>query len=750
MSATNARTFENVRAENGLLIAAFVAAAFASSFLLFWLELLFSKMALPLLGGSPAVWTSCLMYYQAILLAGYLYAHVISRRLTIRSQIAAHSLLVVASFVVLPIAMPRGWTPPTTGPVIPWLLLLLTAAIGLPFFLLSATAPLIQHWFTRLNGHRARNPYALYSASNGGSFVGLLAFPLFFEPRLTLHEQSKLWSVGYVIAIGMTIACAISAWRSADGQREAGNGLENSSEGTEIAVTLLDRCRWVALAFVPSSLLLGVTTYLSTDVASAPLLWIVPLAIYLLTFVIVFRRRGRASQGTAVRLTQAGFAAVLVLVLFWDPTLDLRWAYPLHIGVFTFTALLLHGELSAARPSPAHLTEYYLWLALGGALGGAFNALVAPLVFKSIAEYELIAIVACFLRPSRSFRSRTLGIRTSTGLLAFVPATLLAIVIWKHLGSAQIAGLSGEWLASIAAGGIALALSSNALRFGVSLAAIELAGLRYHEQSTDVLFADRSFFGAYRVERWSRTNVLMHGTTIHGAQYFDPAHRLEPLMYYHRAGPVGDVFAALGGPLRDASVASVGLGAGSLLCYAEPGQRWSVFEIDPLVERIARDTTYFTFVRDASTKPRIVLGDARLNLSRDPMGAYGLLILDAFSSDAIPLHLMTREAITTYMRALRPNGVLLVHISNRHLDLQPVIATAAADAGLVAYIDEHDVDDAREDAELDYSSDWVVLARHVEDIGPLATNANWRRMTADPSRRVWTDDYSNIVSVIKW
>ena len=737
MSATNARTLSNVRAHNGLLIAAFVVAAFASSFLLFWLELLFSKMALPLLGGSPAVWNSCLMYYQAVLLAGYAYAHVVSRRLSIRSQIVAHSLIGVASLAVLPIAMPRGWTPPTTDNVIPWLLLVLSAAIGIPFFLLSATAPLVQHWFSRRHADES-NPYALYAASNGGSFVGLLAFPLILEPRLTVPEQSRLWSVGYVVAIGITIACAISVWRSIHDRRPS-EPLEDAHSLVDAGVTTLDRLRWLALAFVPSSLLLGVTTFLSTDVASAPLLWIVPLAIYLLTFVIVFSRRGGASEGVVVRLVQAGFATTLVLVLFWDPTLDLRWAYPLHIGVFAFTALLLHGELAAARPSPKHLTEYYLWLALGGALGGAFNALVAPILFTSIAEYELIAIVACFLRPSRSFRAHGLGARISTTGLSLVPAAILGVAAWKQLTSAQIGTVSGLWIASIAAGVVALALSANALRFAVSLAAMALVGLRNNARNTDVLFADRSFFGAYRVERWSRTNVLMHGTTIHGAQYFDPAHRREPVMYYHRAGPVGDAFTALDSTLRNGAVASVGLGAGALLAYAQPGQRWSVFEIDPLVERIARDTNYFTFVRDA-----------RLNLSHEPSNAYQLLILDAFSSDAIPLHLLTREAIATYARVLAPGGVLLVHISNRHLDLQPVIAAAAADAGLIAYIDEHDVDSDREDAELDYSADWVVIARHVQDIGSLATNPNWRRMTADLNRRVWTDDYSNIMSVIKW
>jgi len=689
------------------------------------------------------------MYYQAVLLAGYLYAHIISRRLSHRSQLVVHGALVLLSLATLPVSLPRGWIPPESGLVIPWLLVMLTVAIGPCFLTLSATAPLLQHWFGELHSERSTNPYVLYAASNTGSFLGLVAFPLVLEPRASLAGERIGWSVGFVFVAGLAMACGAVARRklpAADGQQ-----LDSSNSAIDSRpVTARDRLRWLALAFVPSSLLLGVTTYLSTDVASAPLLWIVPLAIYLLTFVFVFSGRGSASQGAAVRLMQAAFASVLVVVLFWDPTLDLRWAYPLHIGVFAFTALLLHGELAAARPSPRHLTEYYLWLAFGGALGGAFNALLAPVIFRSIAEYELIAIVACFLRPSRSLRSSQLGVRVGIGVLSLVPAAILAAVVWKRLSDAQLGPLSGQWIASIVAAVIALSLSRNALRFGVSLAAIALVGLRSNNRNTDVLFADRSFFGAYKVERWSRTNVLMHGTTIHGAQYFDPTRRLEPIMYYHRAGPVGDVFTALDVRLQGAWIASVGLGAGSLLGYARAGQHWSVFEIDPLVERIARDTNYFTFVRDAAAQPRIVLGDARLNLAREPSGSYELLILDAFSSDAIPVHLMTREAFAAYERVLSGDGVLLVHISNRHLDLQPVIASAAADAGLVAYIDEHDVDEDRENAELDYSADWIALARHAEALGTLTANSNWRRMTADPHRRVWTDDYSNILGVIRW
>lgn len=734
------------------LIALLALTALTSAFLLLWVEPLFARLALPLLGGSPAVWNTCLMYFQAALLGGYLYAHLTSTYLDIRRQGVLHLVMLTLALFALPIAIPQGWTPPDSGHVVAWLAALLTVAVGLPFLVLSATAPLLQRWMAGMEHLRARDPYVLYAASNAGSLVGLLAFPLVLEPELRLGQQSTLWAAGYVLLAILMAACVVLLWRQPDAVAPPavppapGSPLA-PDQGT--APSLRARARWVALAFVPSSLLLGVTTYLSTDVAAMPLLWVVPLTLYLLTFIIVFARRSPVTPRVAVTL-HTFLVPTFVVIVFWRVGLDQRWEYPLHLGIFAVTALVLHGELAAERPAPRHLTEYYLWIALGGALGGAFNALLAPLLFRTVVEYQWMMVLACFLRPSRSARDAGWLERLQSLSTAALPALLLAVVAVLRLGRHQVLGISVSWLATVAAAAIVIAQRANALRFGASVAALAAAGLLLFQPSRDDLFAGRSFFGAYRVSRSGPVRMLFHGTTIHGAQFADSARRTRPLTYYHPAGPVGQVFQALAGRLSGRRIGAVGLGAGSLLCYARPGQEWTFFEIDPLVVRIARDPAYFSYLRDCPVRANVVLGDARLTLAREPSRRFALLVLDAFSSDAIPVHLLTREALALYQRLLEPGGALLIHISNKHLDLQPVVAALARDAGLEALIAEHDVDPAREDKEMDYSCDWVLLTRRSEDAGPLTGDARWRKLTGRADQEPWTDDYSNVFRAIRW
>jgi len=505
-----------------------------------------------------------------------------------------------------------------------------------------------------------------------------------------------------------------------------------------------DRIKWLALAFAPSSLLLGVTTYLSTDVAAMPLLWVVPLALYLITFIIVFSRKSRAPS-LPVAIAHAVLVTALVLFVFWGPDLDLRWEYALHLSVFTATALVLHGELAASRPAPKYLTEFYLWMALGGALGGAFNALLAPVLFKSIAEYQMMVVLACFLRPSWRSRFTSVIEREPGFVLALVP------VLMVGLSRPHVSGAAGRIIISVIATAILVVLSVNALRFGMAIAALALSGFMLSQRSEKILMRDRSFFGAYYVERmYGPANFLVHGTTIHGAQFLDSTRRLMPVTYYQPHGPVGQLFTALQERLPRKSIGVVGLGAGSLLCYSKPGEEWTFFEIDPLVQRITSDPRYFTFLRDCPVKPQIVFGDARLTLGHQPDRKFGLLIIDAFSSDAIPVHLMTRQAFAQYSRVLDDHGVLFVHISNQRLDLQPVVAALAKDAGLVALLGEHVPKGSIETKDLDYTCDWVALARRQEDLGPLMTDKRWSLLAANAGDQPWTDDYSNVFSVIKW
>jgi hypothetical protein len=726
----------------------FALTALASAFLLFWVEPLFARMVLPLLGGSPAVWNTCLMFFQAMLLAGYLYAHLTSRLVPVRRQPVVHLALLTAALLALPIAIPAGWTPPTTERPIGWLLVLLLVAVGAPFLMLSATAPLLQRWIAELDHPMGSNPYPLYAASNAGSLLGLFAFPVALEPVLRLRQQSTLWSVGYLLICALMGMCVAAVLRHPL-QRSKHSDAGESAEAADPAPRLGDRVRWVILAFVPSSLLLGVTTYLATDVATVPFLWVIPLALYLSTFIVVFSRPGRRSPRAPLEV-HAVLVTVFMILAFWGTDLPQRWAYPLHLGLFAVTALVLHGELAAARPGPAHLTEYYLWLALGGALGGAFNALAAPLLFRTPAEYVPMVIAASLLRPAQLSQTSSLRQRLRSLALASFPALILAVSVAFHLQYRRLAGLPLTWIVSLGAAAIVLSLRSTTL-FGASLAGLALAGLLMRQPSGRVLYAGRSFYGAYRVTQDGPARFFYHGTTIHGAQLVNPKLRTRPVTYYHPEAPLGRLLDSARTRLDNKRIGVVGLGAGTLLCYGTPGQQWTVFEIDPLVVQIARDSAYFTFLRDCPVVPKVVLGDARLTLAKQPDGYFSVLVLDAFSSDAVPVHLLTREAFRLYDRLLKPGGFLLVNITNRNLDLEPVIAALAKDVGYVGRVAKHVTGYMREKAEVDFSCDWVVMARRSEDLERLVHGSgDWVDLVAPARVTPWSDDYSNLFRSIRW
>jgi hypothetical protein len=681
-----------------------------------------------------------------MLLLGYLYAHITSKIFNPRKQAWIHVALICIAAVTLPVGIPRGWTPPASGHVVGWLIALLTIGVGAPFFLLAATAPMLQRWIGDSDHPAAKNPYLLYAASNAGSLLGLVAFPIILEPNLRLSDQSRLWSWGYVTAIVLIAGCATMLRRGAS---HTGENVETDS----VPPTMGDRLRWIALAFAPSSLLLGVTTYLSTDVAAMPLLWVVPLALYLITFIIVFARKSR-KPNQALTVAHAILVTTLVLVAVWSPNIDLKWEYALHLGVFTTTALVLHGELAATRPSPRYLTEFYLMMALGGALGGAFNALIAPLIFKTILEYQLVVVLACFLRPGARYTvpdTRNAGRHVIPITTALVPMIILGLANAMRLSNQDVFGVSVVLLLSIVVGAIAVSLSANPVRFGIAIGGIAIIAWIAQQRTDFVIHSDRSFYGAYEVQQSSgRAHFLVHGTTIHGAQYTDSARHLQPVTYYHPNGPVGQLFRAFQDSIPHKRIGVVGLGAGTLLCYSKRGEEWTFFEIDPVVERIARNPRYFTYLRDCEVKPQIVFGDARLTLARQPSKKFGLLIIDAFSSDAIPVHMLTRQAFALYRRVLDDDGILLVHISNQHLNLKPVVATLAEDAGLTALIGEHDASTKEENQRLDYSSDWVGITRRPDQLRSLAKDDDWHPLIARSGDRPWTDDYSNVFSVIRW
>jgi spermidine synthase len=752
-----------LRARRALVVCLFSTVAFTSAALLFLVQPLFARMLLPRLGGAPAVWNTAMVFYQGVLLAGYAYAHVSVTRLGVRRQAAWHFAVLLAAVLVLPLAIPAGWLPPVETSPIPWLLAAMAVGVGLPFFAVAATGPLLQTWYSASAPPRARDPHFLYAASNLGSVLALVAYPWLIEPRWGLAEQSRLWAWDYGVFVVLLAACAAWLWRAKRSssheltrssrswtRSDAGARVRETSEAAREGITAGRRLRWVVLAFVPSSLVLGVTNYFSSDIAVVPLFWVLPLALYLLTFVLAFAPwrifpRAVASRAFAILVVP------LVLVFDMEATQPVGALMLLHLATLFVTGLCCHGELAADRPPPSRLTEFYLWVSAGGVLGGAFNALLAPLVFNSIAEYPLVLALACAVaapaaddRRDRVFPALRAGdvVWPAVLGLATIGAVRLVIALSPDGSVRPVAAAFG------AGALVCFFFSRRPVRFALGVGALLLAGVLSPRGDGKVLRAERSFFGVHRVfvDPTGKYHVLVHGVTVHGRQSLDPARRREPLAYYDRAGPAGDVFATSAGR----NVGVIGLGAGELSAYARDGERWTFFEIDPVIVEWAGDPRLFTFLRDAAVAPRIVLGDARSTITREPDGNFDLLIVDAYSSDAIPLHLVTREALALYLRKLAPGGRLVFHISNRHFDLEPVFAALGRDAGLVALTRDDTRVSAADVAAGKSPSAWLVMARDRAAVAALARDARWQPSRGAGAVPAWTDDYADPLRVFRW
>ena len=634
--------------------------------------------------------------------------------------------------------------PPTDAatPVVAlWLVGRLFVTVGLPFFALSASAPLLQSWFTRTGHAAADDPYFLYAASNLGSLFALLAFPLALEPLTTLSQQSRLWTVVFVALMAMVVACAVVARQTSARHVDTSAAPAPTISGTDWRT----RALWIALAFVPSSLLLGVTSYITTDVASAPLLWVIPLALYLLSFVVTFARRPAISLSRS--LTGQAASLCLVLLLFMMPTPPLGMVIPAHYLAFFFVALACHGMLAARRPEAARLTEFYFCLSLGGALGGVFNALLAPTLFSSTYEYPLALILACALRAAA-------GSAAKPNKMDFLlPLAVLAAVIaiiegWSALGAIGSAAIP---LALLLIAVAVFTLYGRAFPFALAVAAV-LVPTAIDRSNEGVIEQDRSFFGVHRVKIDPTAPMLdlAHGTTLHGAEFTDPARWRDQVRYYYSGGPIGQFFTRLRAAHPEKQRVSVtGLGTGALACYGLPGEPWTFYELDPVVVRIAHDTRYFHYLEECGGSTRIVLGDARLSLKAGPSHRYDVLILDAFSSDAIPMHLLTKEAIELYLDQLAEHGAMVLHISNRNLQLTPMLAALAHDLGLAGRHQLY-LPSPAEEAESAIGSEWVVMARRQSDLAFLDGEPRWSALTSERRISAWTDDFSNIVSVLKW
>jgi hypothetical protein len=734
---------------HGPVIGLFATTLLLSAALVFSVQPMFARFVLPTFGGAPAVWNTSMLFFQTALLAGYLYAHVSVRRLGVRRQGALHIGVLLLPLIALPLGVPEGWSPSGGVAAVPLLLGVLLVGVGLPFFAASTTAPLLQRWLAASDHPAARDPYFLYRASNAGSIAGLLAYPLVAEPALRLADQSRVWAAGYLLLIALVAACAVFVWRSGDGRSVATARDAEPSDPQADRVSATRRLRWIGLAFVPSSLMLGVTSYMTLDLAPVPLLWTVPLSLYLLSFVLAFAPGARNERRHRVAVVAFPAVALVLSVTVLLEVRDPLWLLlPLHLAGFLLAALVCHGELARDRPAPRRLTEFYLWLAAGGAFGGAFNALLAPAVLDSLVEYPLAIVLACLCLPRRPARvppgryARWLDLGLPV-LLAAAVAAVLAV----SAGAGPQAELVARGFAVSAAAGIALNFARRPLRFGLSLAAILLAAAAL-TPAEPVLDQERTFFGVNRVElQRGGFHHLVNGTTTHGGQYLTPTRRLEPVTYYHPSGPIGQVMAGVPRDERSDRVAVLGLGSGALACYARPVERWTFYEIDPAVARMARDARLFTYLRDCPGRRDIALGDARLSLVKAPNGAYEVIVGDVFSSDAIPVHMLTREAVRLYRTKLTPRGVLALHISNRYADLEPVVGELARDAGLVCLAQsERPGGSLRAPAKI--PSRWAVMARRPPHLGRLTSDGRWHPCRRPEGGRVWTDDFSNVVEAL--
>ncbi|MDO8901000.1 MAG: fused MFS/spermidine synthase [Phenylobacterium sp.] len=727
------------KAERTVAPALFGLTVFASATLVFMVQPMAAKLLLPLMGGAPAVWNTSMAFFQGALLVGYAYAHLLQRAGTVRRQAMIHGSALLIAALVLPLRVHELLGPPTSDHPALWLLAALALMVGAPFAVLSATAPLAQAWHARIYREgEGRGPYVLYAASNLGSLIALLAYPLVVEPTLAVQAQTFVWSLAYggfvvlMASLGLLVARAPAVEISPP---HAAALLETALSGRPWPRRLI----WIALAAIPSSLMLGVTTHITTDVASAPFIWVVPLALYLLTFIIAFQDRPAISTETALMFQAAAVVACAVIMPFHTTNLAIQLG--VHLAAFFFTALVCHQALVARRPPPAQLTEFYLCLSVGGVVGGAFNAFVAPVIFTNVWEYPLVLALSCLARPW----AWETGAAWRWGLFAVCVVAVVAAPVLAGLyaqSEAVVRILLGVVTVS------AFLLRGSTLLFlatvSMLLMSAQMAGDR-----VDVRQSWRSFFGVARqsvmpVQALGGTvHMLAHGTTLHGAQARAPEHRCRPLVYYAPETPIGQVFAAKRAEKASLTIGAVGLGTGTVATYVRAEDQLTFFEIDPLMVRIANDPDYFTYTTECAKGPiDYVIGDARLTLEDQPEGRFDLLLLDAFSSDAVPAHLLTVEAVEMYLAKLKPDGVLVMHLSNRNLDLvSPAMAVAAA-AGGAALLQRHAA--AYDSPVLWESAEDVLIVAQTPDALRLYENdVRWE--AADGSLAApWTDAYTNL------
>ena len=739
---------EQAAANPALILWTFAVTLFASALMLFSVQPMFAKMALPQLGGTPAVWAVSMCFFQTALLAGYCYAHALNRWLDPARAVAVHLTVLALTSFALPIGLPASISEPPSGDAYGWLLGVLALGVGVPFFAVSANAPLLQAWFARTGHSAAKDPYFLYGASNLGSLIALLAYPLALEPFFGLSAQSRGWTLGFIGLTALIAASGILMILNRVSSAKGSEAAAPASQDTAVAPTNAQRLIWVALAALPSALMVAVTTFITTDIASAPFIWVVPLALFLLTFILVFKDKLDFNYNWLQLLFPA---SVLVLFICRGHVVAALVA----LIAFLMAALICHRELYLRRPAASYLTEFYIWMSVGGVIGGIFSALIAPKIFASVIEFKLLLLVSLLARPGV-----LLGVDEKVRLwrvAAAGAAMAVLFMVYKGLDSAGAlsTGLMPLGVLIAASFGVVY-MTRHWIEHRAILVIAMIIGAYVVPGDSRTIYMERSFFGTMRVVETENGEhrLMLHGTTVHGAQRIrtaDGAAVTEPVpaTYYYAASPMARGITLARQTATQAalpfSFGVVGLGTGSLACHGSAGESWRYYEIDPMVARIARDPALFSFLPHCLPDSDIVFGDARLTLQKETDAKFNYLVIDAFSSDAIPAHLLTREALETYFQKLTPGGLIAIHISNRFLDLAPSIAATAGTmpgvSGAQAFSQPSaPYPDATPSHVVFLSRDPALIAtvRSWDDAAPLDTG----------DAKPWTDDYSDVLSAL--
>ncbi len=729
-----------------LVMGVFTLSIFLSAMLLFSVQPMFTKMTLPLLGGASNVWNTAMVFFQGTLLGGYLYAHLISKHFQLKAQIIIHSLILSLGLFFLPLAIASGWTPPEGGAQAVWLIALFAVSIGVPFFAISANAPLLQRWFSYTRHKDAGDPYFLYAASNFGSLLSLALYPVYFEPVMRLAEQTGLWAWGYRALLIIILFAGIFAFLVSKPKDQI--EIVGQEEGLNRAkLTVERRLWWVFLAFIPSSLMLGVTSHMTNNIGSVPFLWILPLALYLMTFIIVFAKKPLFK----IHAMRHIYTASIVLALFVSVFFRLNMVLSISVGIVTYfiIALMCHARLAADRPDVSRLTEFYIWMSVGGVAGGIFNALISPLIFNQVYEYILVLMLAGIAHPRFDF-SKTGMLKP---ILTVIGGASGAVLIYSFLATLSL-GANISLILGLSVFLLALGFARHAgTKVLIDIGIMACVVVTLSRVGSPMVFQDRSFFSVVKVEaldhELGQVFRFAHGDTIHNYQLRKPELQTIPLAYYARGGTFDKALRAKRSEaVKPLNVAMVGLGAGAMACYEQDGDDWTYFEIDPVIVEMARNPEIFSYLENCSREKDVRIGDARLKLTALEPNSQDIIMIDAFSSDSVPSHLLTREAMALYQSRLQADGLLFFHTSNRLSDITSVVVRLAESAGLSAlYIKALPEEFSDKPYHRFITPSLGVLVGPHKQLAEIALKEEkWQTYNPSPRVKLWSDDYTHVIA----